>query len=276
MRFLTGIVLFNPEMKRLEENISSVLPQVDFLLLVDNGSSNIGEVRSKYAKNDKIQIIRNKNNCGIATALNQIFRYASENGFSWVFTLDQDSVSVPGIVNTYSGYIGIKNIGMITCNIVDRNYYTENKFAPNENYNEIDWCITSGAFMSVDAYLASDGFDDKMFIDSVDWDMCMNLRKHGYKVIRLNVNGLIHEVGKGKNIKLFWKNYVTYNHPPFRQYYMARNHIYLAYKYPQYVSKSREIIREIRFELQILLYEKDKFKKIASRWKGLRDIHLLK
>lgn len=34
-----GIVLFNPEISRLKENITHILGQVDRLILVDNGSS---------------------------------------------------------------------------------------------------------------------------------------------------------------------------------------------------------------------------------------------
>ena len=42
-----GIVLFNPEISRLKENITHILGQVDRLILVDNGSSNKEEIQSE-------------------------------------------------------------------------------------------------------------------------------------------------------------------------------------------------------------------------------------
>ena len=42
-----GIVLFNPEINRLKENITHILGQVNQLILVDNGSNNKEEIRSE-------------------------------------------------------------------------------------------------------------------------------------------------------------------------------------------------------------------------------------
>lgn len=41
MRVLAGIVLYNPEIGRLQENIDAIYQQVDTVLLIENGSSNI-------------------------------------------------------------------------------------------------------------------------------------------------------------------------------------------------------------------------------------------
>ena len=38
-----GIVTYNPNMKRLIENVNAILPQVEQVILVDNGSANINE-----------------------------------------------------------------------------------------------------------------------------------------------------------------------------------------------------------------------------------------
>lgn len=54
-----GIVLFNPEISRLKENITHILGQVDRLILVDNGSSNKEEIQSEIQSfnTDKILYI---------------------------------------------------------------------------------------------------------------------------------------------------------------------------------------------------------------------------
>ena len=57
---LAGITLFNPDVARLEENISSIYGQVDRVICVDNGSDNIKSIEDCVLKNWKnITIIKN-------------------------------------------------------------------------------------------------------------------------------------------------------------------------------------------------------------------------
>lgn len=55
-----GIVTYNPEMQRLEENINAIIGQVDEVVLVDNGSANIKEIEQKWENASKISIIKNE------------------------------------------------------------------------------------------------------------------------------------------------------------------------------------------------------------------------
>ena len=271
MKVLAGIVLFNPDIKRLKENIDAIYEQVDSVLLVNNGSDNIDTIRDMIVVYSKIAVLDNGSNLGIATALKKIMDYAVEGGYDWVLTLDQDSVCQPGLINAYSKYYGLDNVGILTCNIVDRNFSVASGFTEGQEYREVLQCITSASLIKVVAYCQTDGFDEKLFIDSVDFDICINMRIHGFKIYKINYNGILHEVGHGRNVKLLFKDYISYNHSPFRQYYMARNHKYLVMKYPDQFSGSKEWIREIRSEAIILLYEEEKIKKLRSRWKGLLD-----
>ena len=65
---LAGIVLYNPEEKRLEENIMAIEKQVDKIILIDNDSRNYEIIKNKYIQNKKIDIIHNEKNEGIAYA----------------------------------------------------------------------------------------------------------------------------------------------------------------------------------------------------------------
>lgn len=271
MKLMTGIVLFNPEIERLKENIDAIYNQVNMVLLVNNGSDNLDKVEELVKDYDRIIIQDNGSNLGIATALKEIMDYAIAQEYDWVLTLDQDSVCQPDLIKTYLKYCEFDKTGILTCNIVDRNFTIETGFAEGNEYREVPQCITSGSLISVLAYRQTDGFDEKLFIDSVDFDICINMRLHGFKIIKINYDGILHEVGHGKNVKLLFKNYIAYNHSPFRQYYMARNHRYLVMKYPNQFSGVKEMIREIRAEIIILFYEKDKIEKLKSRWKGLRE-----
>ena len=83
MAHAAGIVLFNPDIKRLEENISAISPQVGSLILVDNGSKNIDDIKKLIEGYGNITYIRNDDNYGIAKALDQIINKADELGAEW-------------------------------------------------------------------------------------------------------------------------------------------------------------------------------------------------
>ena len=53
---LAGITLFNPDVARLEENISSIYGQVDRVICVDNGSDNIKSIEDCVLKLSLIHI----------------------------------------------------------------------------------------------------------------------------------------------------------------------------------------------------------------------------
>jgi len=267
MRVLAGIVTYNPEMDRLQQNIGAIVSQVDFIVCVDNGSTNIEDIRKIVTS--KIKLIELRENLGIAAALNQILLFAKSNNYDWFITLDQDSVCMQGLIENYLHYKNIVNTGILACSIQDRNFeIATNKI---EEIEEIEECITSASFCNTAALSEIGGFDEKMFIDSVDFDVCLNLRKHGYKIYKTGFVGILHEVGHGKNVKLLWKQRVVYNHSALRNYYMARNHIYMAKKYSKDISMIKTILKELESELLIFLYESEKLKKIRARHKGVLD-----
>ncbi|AVK50118.1 hypothetical protein AXY43_20170 [Clostridium sp. MF28] len=272
MKVIAGITLFNPNIERLQDNFNGIINQVDEIICVDNGSDNINEVKAILM--DKIKLIELEENKGIAYALNTMCKYGFENGFNWILTLDQDSVVYPNIINNYLKYILLDRCGMLTCNIVDRNFNnTADTFIDSEglDYEKIDICITSGAFMPLDIYKEVGGFEDVLFIDSVDYEYCYKLKSSNYFVYRINFCGVLHEVGNGKNHSFFLSKVIILNEPVWRHYYMARNHRYIVEKYPQYHSKVTEIFKEIKKELFIIFYESKKIEKIVQRHRGLKD-----
>lgn len=269
MRILAGIITYNPDPERLRANITAILPQVDQVICVDNGSEEPEKIRCIFPEN--VVFLENGRNLGIAAALNRILEYAAEHDYSWFITLDHDSVCEEGLAAEYSRYAGLPDAAILTCRIVDRNFTEKPAVEADGHPVEIPMCISSASFCRTEALQAVGGFDEKMFIDCVDFDICTNLRKHGYKIYRIPFTGLLHEVGHGRNVRLLWKKRVIFNHSPLRNYYMARNQVYMARKYPQERSGTKTFLKEMETELLILLYESDKKQKIAARWRGIRD-----
>lgn len=270
-RIAAGIVLFNPEISRLEENISSIIKQSEIIYLVDNGSDNIDYINKLVNQFDEYKIVlqRNKNNEGIAKALNQLCSMAIGDDFKWILTLDQDSVCPSKMVENYSKYINEMSVGMLCPVVLDRN--KSDKVEYKDEIAEVKGCITSGSMLSLPAWKKIGGFDENMFIDGVDYDICYRLRLVNYKVVCVRSVVLLHELGHIQcRHFLFW-NVIVKNHSAFRKYFIARNIIYVARKRGSILLKAKSILQEIKLLGIVLLYEDDKKYKMVNIVKGIRD-----
>lgn len=271
VKIIAGIVLYNPDINKLIDNINSIKNQVSELILVDNGSDNIDEICKELSKNKVVNIIKNKKNDGIAKALNQIFKYAKDIGYEWILTLDQDSKCPSDIIEKYSAYLNEKNIGILTPVITDRNYKYDINYDEASIVEDIEYCITSASLNLIKAWEETGGFLEPLFIDFVDFEYCIRVQKKGYRVVRINAIELEHEIGKGENHNFFGKNIIVLNHSSTRKYYACRNWLYFIINSKGYINYFHEWRSYIFFFIKTLLYEHDKKNKIMAMLKGTMD-----
>lgn len=225
-----GIVLYYPNVRRLEENICSIKPQVDKLILFNNGSELSQEVRAICKE---CILIDKKTNIGIAAGLNEICKYADkELNADWVLTLDQDSICPENLVSEYSKFMDLPDAGILCPQIHDMNFGKMGyDSGSNSQYDCIEACITSASLMRISAWKEVGGFWDGLFIDMVDFDICWSLVEHGYKIYRINSVALRHEIGHGREVSFRGQKAVAYNHTPVRDYYIIRNNILVGKKH---------------------------------------------
>ncbi|MCL1950270.1 MAG: glycosyltransferase [Turicibacter sp.] len=271
MKIAAGIVTFNPNIERLMANLKAVTPQVQEVFIVDNGSNNSGDIKVLIEKFTNITLMLLRDNKGIATALNEIGNWANLHQYEWFLTLDQDSVVEPGLVNAYRSYLSFALVGQIDCTIVDRgNDELICSIKPGLEYEVVEDTITSGSLVRTEAFLAVGGFDDKMFIDRVDYDFNFRLISHGFETIRIGFVGLYHELGKFKAVNFLGKTYSIVSHSPFRYYYILRNEIILIRRYkdlPQFNAKQhrKELLTYVR---NILVLDNNKLKNFLAFFRG--------
>lgn len=271
-----GIVLYNPDINRMKENINAIINQVDYVILVDNGSKNKSDIEAviehSFHNSDKLIINLSQKNNGIAWALNQIFKIAEEQSVKWVLTLDQDSVCPSDIIEKYINYsssISKNKIGILCPTIVDKNAgILEGDVHKTE---EIKRCITSGSFTSLAAWKQLGGFDEKMFIDGVDFDFCDRLRMNGYKIIRIGSICLTHELGKITTHRFLFKTVKVQNHSALRKYYIVRNRFYVSRKEKNTFAIITSFFFVVKFSATIVLFEKNRRKKLKAVFKGMCD-----
>ena len=272
------IVSYNPD-SNLFDSINLLLNQVEKVIIVDNGSK---EKYVKYIKSineDKIEINLNKENLGIATALNIGVRKALENGYEWILTMDQDSKASPDMVKKmFNVYNSInreerKDILSIFPNFVDERIQSIEENSNMNSYEYVDADITSGNLLRKEVFEKVGFFDDSLFIDLVDTDFCMRLNEKGIKMIKIRDAVLYHSLGESKTIKGILGSFNTSNHSALRRYYMTRNRFYIWEKYKGLnsftLNRDKKLFKK-EF-VKIILGEKDKVNKIKMVLRGYKD-----
>lgn len=286
MKIVTGIVLFHPDPERFRQNMEALAPQLDgemTLVLADNGS---GEAEKQQIQNilaetlppgnlRTLVFLENNENKGVAAALRQIMDAAAGAGAEWVLTLDQDSVAAPELLKRYREAVlrqkgaGGKPAGAFTCRIKDRNF-SGPRTPETGDVREVENCITAGCFMNAEAYARTAGYESRLFIDFVDTDICYSLQEAGYRILQIPYEGVLHEVGHGRDVRLFGTRQIVYNQQTWRRYYIVRNELYLARKHP-HVSMTRTVLRVLRNMLLVFLYEDSRIRKLRLGLAGFHD-----
>jgi len=235
MKVCAGIVTYNPDARRLRENIESVIGQVDRVFIADNASANIAEIKDSLS-NKPVEWIENSENLGIACALNQLLNLADKHEYEWILTLDDDSVCGDGMVaRLLTATAHYDNIAVSSPRIADSregSSYIDPDSSVFTEFNEINMCITAGSLTNVRAVLEHGGFNEKLFIDHVDHEMCLRLKEYGYKIIKVNSAEIFQEFGAESTQRRFlWKTYTQRGYSPVRVYYHTRNSLFMVRKY---------------------------------------------
>lgn len=276
-KIIAGIVLYNPDMIRLKENLDAISTQADEIVCIDNASLNIKDIEELVIHFPKIKLIKNANNMGIATALNQIITYADEQNYKWVLTLDQDSIVDDNLITVYKLYLDKENMAMLTCLIQERTIDSK-EYNQKKDIVEVNKCITSGCLTNVKACIQTGYFKDSLFIDYVDFDMCIRLIQKGWKIYCVNYVGLLHQTGQAQRVKVFGRDLYLKGHPveiyhesPIRIYYFFRNVVYFWRRYGLKGRDYTSVMHILWRALLVIWYEHPKRIKVIQIIKGIRD-----
>ena len=266
---IAGVVVFYEPTQDEINNINTYINDIDILYVIDNSKNN-NEI--KLPQNSKIIYIFNNDNIGVSKALNMGAQKAIQNGYSWLLTMDQDTKfkqdtmsKLKEAINTFD----TKKIGIITP-------WHNTKLIINKPMEKIDYPIevmTSGNLVNLDIYQKIGGYKDWMFIDGIDIEFGLNLNKNGYKIMRLNDVEIDHNLGDIQYKNLLWeKDILCTNHNYLRRYYMVRNYLYIRDMYQDYNKEYvNKIAKQKRNIITILLFEKDKYRKIRNCLRGYLD-----
>lgn len=271
------IVTYNSE-GALERGAASVESQAAEIVIVDNGSGPqtlalLEDIKRRF---QKVTLLRNNENLGIAAALNRGVKYAMERGCEWVLTLDDDSEPEPDMVQKMlDAYYSFEPQERSKIAIIAPNYTILKGLVYGQGPSSIiPAAITSGQLVKTNIFSKVGLYKEDLFIDGVDHEFCLRLLKFGFKTLLVPSAVLRQRMGPNPELREFLgKKFVVANHSPRRYYYTYRNSMYLYRNYFRYAP--RWVLRNI-FSLgflfaKMILFEKQKLGKIAMICRGFFD-----
>lgn len=286
------IVTFNP-LPEFFTCLDSIYKQLDQIILVDNGSSaDVRQLLKQEARRRKsaLVVISNETNLGVATALNQGFQWALEQGFSSIIAFDQDSHPAPGMVpamlEVYNAHSRDGCLAVVAPAVVDPLVNVQARFLRPKNkllyervscegnvLENVTYVITSGSLYSLDAYQKIGPFQDDFFIDYVDTEYCLRARQRGYRIVVACNARLNHRQGERKKRSVWGHDHYPTFHSPLRWYFISRNRIPMlrryALRFPHWLLY--EIVATSYIFMRMLLFESQKMAKLRAFFFGTQD-----
>jgi rhamnosyltransferase len=277
-RSVCGVVVtFRPRPEDID-NFAKLRPQVQGLVVVDNGSSQEKRSLLRAASREyNFTLIENGENLGIATALNMGVKWAQSEGHTWVALFDQDSTPPPLFIDTmlraFDKSPRRDRIALLVPRYVDsrRGIPLSAIYASD---GSLQVAMTSGSLMPISIIRQEGWFEDCLFIGGVDYEYCLRLRSSGYSVEECADAVLLHAPAdftecRVSGLRLF----ATSNYSAGRRYYRERNTIWMIRKYwRKYPAFLLGLLSEnLKDGVKILLAENDKRRKVCHMALGVRD-----
>ena len=220
------------------------------------------------------------NNIGIAEGLVKALTWAIDREYDFLWTFDQDSVPTSScleiLLRTYdrvtqqSGY----NVGIIAPTafdlrirevvkgtVFDNDHFAGLNHDNNVDFYECDAPITSGSLISLAAAKTISPPNKDLFIDGIDFDYGLRLKRKGFHNLIVTEAIMYHELGNPIKSNFLRKERSIQQYPALRHYYICRNHTYLEIRFARNYYRITSFRRRIKHLLVsifwIILYDRE-------------------
>ena len=285
---------------KLLKSLLNQSEDISEIILVDNGSSD-GTSEIVKKKFPGVTLFINPCNVGVGGGYTQGMKYAYNKGYKWIWLLDGDSLpqiyaleelmmALGDLILIYS-HIGI--LASVPINPSTSQIY--GGFIRNGLFHKIpkeimefkkpvsvDTVISSGCLVS-DKVIEKVGLPrTDFFMDFVDAEYNLRIRKNGFKIISVPTSIIYHKVGNIRIIKsritktliricLAKKGELSF-HSPWREYYAKRNEMYTFWhEFRSYKDVFRLILSSLVDIFYIIIFDDEKIKRINYILYGLAD-----
>lgn len=240
------IVTYYPEPEKLSALLDAIAAQVESIIIVDNGSTDLGGWLRDSALARGCALVLLERNTGVAAAHNVGIAKARSARVDAVLLLDQDSLPAPNMVGELRGAFASltaagEHVGGVGPSQIDGRTGQAAPFVrfgfmrnahltcgdPNRTIIRCDHLISSGMLVPMPVLEDVGGMDEALFVDNVDTEWCFRVMSKGYGLFGVCSATMTHTVGEEiARIRVpFVRDVVV--HRPVRLYYIMRNHLLL-------------------------------------------------
>lgn len=241
-RVVAVIVSHQPDL-RLDAVLDAALSQCARVVLVDNASDEDVRTRLRSRVSDRLTLIENDGNVGLAAAQNQGLAVARRDGADWILLLDDDSVPAAGMVarmlQVWAGLADRKRVGLLSPRLTD----PEDTLKPYLLASESGWrlrrgpmapgavvrhgvfAIASGSLLRRDVLDVVGPMAAPFFIDYVDIEFCLRLRRAGFEIVGIGDAVLTHRLGEFEEAELLGRRVALNTHNAWRRRLIHRNRV---------------------------------------------------
>lgn len=175
------------------ESLTLALNSVDYVLLMDNGSSpSIVEAMESFASSwdGRCIVVTNGSNLGISRAYNRAFQILRDIGVYWIFMADHDALFSTEYFRrsrqVWSMASENCNPGVVVPIVADDPGIMGSALGLAKPYSMVSSTITSGIMTNMDVIDRVNGFDERFFVEAADIDFTIRIRKSGKDLVRIN------------------------------------------------------------------------------------------
>jgi GT2 family glycosyltransferase len=271
------------------EALRGLTRRLDEIIVVNNASTD-DTVSAIKEHGSEVTILNLPENGGVGGGFAAGLQYAAyEKKHDWIWLLDDDSVPAPDTLERLIGGLDFLGENAASTAILApvcansesqvgysaslwRDGHRHSKGAKNQRIFFVDSVISSGTLLRREAVEEIGLPREDYFMDFVDHEYCLRLRRHGYKIAVVADSRLEHALGEPTttNVFGFTRNWTL--HAPWREYYMARNEIFTVWKYfPDWRARLITGRRLLRHALGVILFGQKKLACLAMMYRGIAD-----
>lgn len=240
------VVTFKPDAE-FKRRLVAIAAQCEHVIVVDNGSPEPLFTTGP----EGIEVLRQGENLGLATALNIGLQRALALGFLWAVAFDQDSTPESGMIaclwTTLARQTNPARVAVVGPRLrEERVEHEDHRWvvphprcrlffhrAPCSGHDlpGVAFVITSGSLLNLTVLQQIGPMDEGLFIDYIDHDYCLRARRAGFDIVVSADACLRHNLGAKQEFLIGGKAVRPTFHSALRLRYMFRNRVRLWRRY---------------------------------------------
>lgn len=182
MKLLAVVSTYFPNLEELERNIKSYLPWVDHLIIWENTPEEKSEIKLLVEKlhDTKVEVRTTGKNEFLAYPFNICIKWAQENNFTHILTMDQDSCFKENQFENFMSLVAKHSDESTVAFTTNKDESVNNESADEI---EVENTITSGAIYKLEVFEKIGYFREDFLIYMIDIEFGMRIKLHNYRII---------------------------------------------------------------------------------------------